>query len=53
MKGLTPEQHHAVDLLVQGKTDQEAAHAVSVAGDSVTHWRREAPSFIAALNRDL
>ena len=50
MNGLTPEQHRAIDLLVQGKTDEEAAGALSVTGDVVTRWRYKEPCFIAVLN---
>ena len=51
MKGLPPEQHRAIALLVQGKTDQETADTVGVTGNVVTRWRCEEPRFIAALNR--
>ncbi len=48
---LTVVQLNAVDLLVVGKTDQEAAAAVGVSRQTVCGWRNTNPYFRAALNR--
>jgi hypothetical protein len=47
---LTVAQLNAVDLLVTGKTDQEAAEAVGVTRQTVNGWRNANPWFVAALN---
>ena len=41
---------NAIDLLVAGATDQEAADAVGVTRQTVNGWRNHDPEFIAALN---
>lgn len=50
-QGLSVAQLNAVDLLVVGKTDQEAAEAVGVTRQTVCGWRNGNPYFQAALNR--
>lgn len=47
---LSVAQLNAVDLLVVGKTDQEAAEAVGVTRQTVNGWRNANPWFVAALN---
>jgi hypothetical protein len=47
---LTLAQLNAVDLLVVGKTDQEAAEAVGVTRQTINGWRNANPWFQAALN---
>ncbi len=48
---LSVAQLNAVDLLVVGKTDQEAAEAVGVTRQTVNGWRNANPWFAAELNR--
>jgi hypothetical protein len=48
---LSVAQLNAVDLLVVGKTDQEAAEAVGVTRQTVNGWRNAHPYFQAELNR--
>jgi hypothetical protein len=48
---LSSKQQLAVDLLLQGKTDQEAASAVEVTRETVNRWRNRNPYFQAVLNR--
>lgn len=48
--GLTIEQKNAIDLLVTGQTDTEAAAAVGVHRVTVTKWRLYDPWFQAELN---
>jgi hypothetical protein len=48
---LTVQQENAIDLLIQGRSDREAADAVGVARQTVTGWRNENPDFVAELNR--
>ena len=47
---LTPEQQHAIDLLVLGKSDQEVADSIGVHRVTVTKWRNYDACFQAALN---
>jgi hypothetical protein len=47
---LSEQQKAAVELLVSGKTDREAATALNLPGDSVVKWRMHDPVFQAALN---
>ena len=47
---LTVEQLNAIDCLVVGKTDQEAAELVGVGRQTVNAWRNHHPAFQAALN---
>ncbi len=49
--GLTLLQRNAVDLLVTGKTDREAAETVGVNRVTMTKWRLYDPWFQAELNR--
>ena len=48
---LTIAQQNAVDLLITGATDQEAAEAVGVTRQTVCGWHHTNPYFQAALNR--
>ena len=48
---LSVEQLNAIDILVQGRTDQETADTVGVARETVTRWRNDNPHFKAELNR--
>ena len=48
---LSVEQMNAIDILVQGRTDQETADTVGVARETVTRWRNDNPHFAAQLNR--
>ena len=48
---LSVEQLNAIDILVQGRTDQETAATVGVARETVTRWRNDNPHFAAQLNR--
>ena len=48
---LSVEQLNAIDVLVQGRTDQETADTVGVARETVTRWRNDNPHFTAELNR--
>ena len=48
---LSVEQLNAIDILVQGRTDQETAETVGVARETVTQWRNDNPHFTAELNR--
>jgi hypothetical protein len=50
-RGLSIEQRNAIDLLVQGKSDQETADAVGVNRVTVTKWRNYDPWFQAELNQ--
>ena len=47
---LTVAQLNAIDLLVIGATDGEAAEAVGVTRQTVNTWRNHDPVFIASLN---
>ena len=48
---LSVEQLNAIEILVQGKTDQETALAVGVVRETVTRWRNDNPYFAAELNK--
>ena len=48
---LSVEQLNAIDILVQGKTDQETALAVGLVRETVTRWRNDNPHFAAKLNK--
>lgn len=48
---LSIQQLNAIDLLVTGQTDAEAADAVGVTRQTVNGWRHRDPWFQAALNR--
>jgi hypothetical protein len=48
---LSVEQLNAIDILVQGRTDQETAETVGVARETVTRWRNDNPRFTAELNK--
>ena len=51
LQGITVEQRNAIDLLMQGKTDQEVADSVGVHRVTVTKWRNQDPYFQAELNK--
>jgi hypothetical protein len=48
---LTVAQENAIDALVLGKSDREAAEVAGVARQTVTGWRLHHPYFQAELNR--
>ena len=48
---LSMEQLNAIDVLVQGRSDQDTAETVGVARETVTRWRNDNPHFTAELNR--
>src|SRR5579884_1829578 len=47
---LSVAQLNAIDLLVCGATDGEAAEAVGVSRQTVNTWRHHDPAFVAELN---
>jgi hypothetical protein len=47
---LTVAQESAIDCLIGGATDAEAAEAVGVQRQTVNGWKNHDPAFIAALN---
>ena len=47
---LTPSQLRAVDALIEGFTDGEAAEKSGVARQTISRWKHSHPVFIAALN---
>ena len=48
---LSVEQLNAIDVLVQGRSEQDTAETVGVARETVTRWRNDNPHFTAELNR--
>ena len=48
---LSVEQLNAIDILVNGKTDQETALAVGVVRETVNRWRNDNPYLAAELNK--
>jgi hypothetical protein len=44
-------QHNAIDLLVQGRTDQEVANLLKIRRESVNRWKNKCPFFQSALNK--
>ncbi len=50
-ESLTPQQQHAVELLMAGLTVSAVAEAVGVSRETVHRWRRQDRSFVAAMNR--
>ena len=48
---LSVKQRNAIDLLIQGKSDREAAEAVGVSRQTVNDWRNRNAEFVAELNR--
>jgi hypothetical protein len=50
LRKLTVQQANAIDLLVTGCSDREAAEAVGVTRSTVTRWRLYHPAFQAELN---
>jgi hypothetical protein len=49
---VTPSQLLAIDVLLAGGTDSEAAKAASVTRETVCRWRHSDADFIATLNRE-
>ena len=47
---ITPRQQQALQALVTGSTDAEAAEAANVIRETVNRWRHRDANFIAALN---
>src|SRR5262245_38350860 len=50
-KPLTPEQEHAVDLLLTGLCDREVAESLGVSRWTVQQWRTGHPVFMATLQQ--
>lgn len=50
LRKLTVQQSNAIDLLVTGCSDREAAEAVGVNRSTITRWRLYHPAFQAELN---
>jgi hypothetical protein len=50
-KPLTVEQQNAIDGLILGQSDRDAAEAIGVTRETVWHWRHEHPVFMAELQR--
>jgi Homeodomain-like domain len=50
-KPLTIEQQNAIEGLILGQSDRDAAAAVGVSRETVWHWRHEHPVFMATLER--
>jgi hypothetical protein len=50
-KPLTPEQEHAVDLLLTGLCDREVAESLAVSRWTVQQWRTGHPVFMATLQQ--
>ncbi len=48
---VTPAQHLAIETLLTGGTQQQAADAAGVARETVNRWTNHHPGFIAALNQ--
>jgi transposase len=48
---LSVEQENAIDLLVMGVTDREAAQKAGIARETISRWRNDNPYFLAELNR--
>jgi len=48
---LSVRQRNAIDMIVMGATDHEAAEKVGVARETVTRWRLYHPAFRAELDR--
>ena len=48
-KPLTPEQETAIELLLQGQTDQAVADAIGRDRTTLWKWRTRVPSFMATL----
>jgi hypothetical protein len=50
LHGVTVKQQNAIDRLVAGDTDEQAAQAAGVHRVTVSKWRLHDPAFQAALN---
>ena len=42
---LTPDQHHVLSLLAEGKSIHDAAEAVGIHRNTIRNWRRAVPAF--------
>ena len=49
--GLTQTQYNAIDAILTGATDQEAADRCGVTRQTVNGWKNNDPEFIAVLNQ--
>jgi len=49
--GLTQKQYNAIDAILAGATDQEAAKRCRVSRQTVNGWKNNDPEFIAELNQ--
>lgn len=50
LRKLTIQQQNAIDLLISGSSDREAAQQVGVDRSTITRWRLYHPAFQAKLN---
>ncbi len=48
---LSEKQYQAIDLILQGLTDEEVALRVGVTRQTVNKWKNKNPAFIAELNQ--
>ena len=51
ISGLSQKQYDAIDAILSGATDQEAADKSGVSRQTVNGWKNNAPEFIGELNR--
>lgn len=42
---LSPEQHTAIGMLLDGQSDQAVAKELNVTRQTISHWRRKVPAF--------
>ncbi len=49
--GLTQKQYNAIDAILAGATDQEAAKCCGVSRQTVNGWKNNDPEFIAELSQ--
>ncbi|MFL5734774.1 MAG: hypothetical protein ACJ78Q_16580 [Chloroflexia bacterium] len=50
-ENLTVQQHNAIDLLIQGKSDRQVSEALDLRRQTVCDWRNHNPAFASELNR--
>ena len=48
---LSEKQYQAIDLILQGLTDEEVASRIGASRQTVNKWKNKNPVFIAELNR--
>ena len=48
---LSEKQYQAIDLILQGMTDEEVASRIGISRQTVNKWKNKNPAFIAELNR--